>query len=148
MRRIFSVISLVVLGAWIANAQTNTRDVLNPPPRPYQQTSSTFCDSAGDCAILFPAIPNQLVLIRHTSCGFSLATSGIFFRASLGTQSFAGFNGLPAVANGTFSGVTNYTINAETYLFVYPHEQPRIDLVVFNASAGSFQCTISGHLFP
>ena len=54
--------------------------------KPYQEfASASGCTFQGDCAIVFPAVTAQ-TLILHASCAFTLANGASISFASLGTQ--------------------------------------------------------------
>ena len=112
--------------------------------KPYQEfASASGCTFQGDCAIVFPAVTAQ-TLILHASCAFTLANGASLSFASLGTQNDNPRDELQFFVNP--NSVTSYGINAETYLFVPAGDQPRIDVFSLGAPVGDLICTLSGNV--
>jgi hypothetical protein len=111
---------------------------------PYQEFGSTECTVAGDCAIVFPKVVEETLVLR-VLCAFALANTASISFASLGTQNANTRNALQVFARGTLESTTNYTINVETYLFVSKGDQPRIDVFALNASVTGLIRTVSGN---
>src|SRR5277367_1977704 len=101
----------------------------DPTRHVYQWTSGNSCEPEG-CAIAFPAITTGRTIIKHVSCSFNLATSGIVFYASL-TDNINGHgdsNYLPLFTYGTWNNSLYYGINADTYLSYAKGQTPVIYL--------------------
>jgi hypothetical protein len=148
MRHIFSVIALVIFGVSTAIAASSppvdVENVLDPTRHPYQQYGTANCPAAGNCSITLPAITAEIVLITHVSCDFTLATGGSFVVASLGSKNAnpAFFFSASHTADGT---VTEYIINAGTYLFVSQTDLPIIDVVSIGTPVQGLVCTATGY---
>jgi hypothetical protein len=146
MRQICALLFLAIFWTSTAGAATtDVENVLDPTVHPYQQFGSASCTFAGDCSIVFPKLTAAQTLIQHASCSFALATGGSIGFASLGSQNANPRNEFPAFANASTSGVTNYGINADTYLFVATADQPRIDVFGVGAVVQNLICTVSGY---
>jgi len=116
-----------------------------PTRHPYQQTGANNCSLAGDCEVAFPAVTAGETLLLHASCSFSMASTGAITSAIL-SSSFGGpADALPVFTYGTFDGVTNYVINASTYLFSAKGDQPRLDVFAASMPVQGLVCTISGY---
>jgi predicted lipoprotein with Yx(FWY)xxD motif len=141
--------SVSALQASVNTLQTSVNNVLTAVNgetlEPYQQFSSTGCSSAGDCAIIFPAVTAK-TLILHASCTWSLPNrAGVLTDfATLGTPDFTARQSIPFFANANTQGTVLYVFNAETFLFVDSGHQPRIDVFSEGAAVGDLLCTISG----
>jgi hypothetical protein len=138
-------ISLFLAVAALAVAAAANAD--NPIQTPYQQFGTANCSFAGDCAIVFPAV-NKETLILHASCTFALTSTDnktSIFGASLGNQNTNPRNNFAPSVIIASDGFANYAFNAETYLFYAVGDQPRIDVFGNSGPVQDLACTISGY---
>jgi hypothetical protein len=149
MNRVFSVIVFAILWASTASATTPTqvRNVADPTHHPYEEFANVSCTSNGVCEIVFPALTTTSTVILHASCGFSLATGGFPLYASLGEKTSNPRNYLQTFAYGNDGNITNFGINADTYLFYTKGQQPTIIVFGDGATVQSLLCTVSGYYF-
>lgn len=116
----------------------------NPLSQAYQEFAepSQACTFAGDCSILFPAVPSKTI-VTHVSCELFLASGGTLVDALLKEQSSSPRFFLQPF---TFpaSGGTSYAINAEVYQVYTKGQIPRIDAFSDSQPVQDFSCTISG----
>jgi hypothetical protein len=120
----------------------------DPTRHVYQWYTATNCNPEG-CALAFPAITTGRTIIKHVSCTFNMATSGILFRVSL-TENINGFTGdinnfLPVFPYGTWNNATYYGINADTYLSFTKGQTPVVYLYSLYAGPQGFSCTLTGY---
>ena len=109
---------------------------------PYQQSLfASNCNFAGDCAVVFPAVPSgHRVVVENISCFASLVAGALVGPFTLGSQTFRNARVfVPAVAMGNSS----YAANASTLLYYEAGEQPRVD-TYSSAAYSSFICTLTG----
>jgi hypothetical protein len=146
MRRVSFVIALAILsGSTVNAATTEAENASDPVLHPYQESATTRCSSEGDCALVFPEITTGTILVLHASCLISIGTGGSIAYAQLSVQLAKGNNQLPPYGLGEGNGVTNYAINAQTYLFYTKGERPRIDVFGLGSAVQVLSCTLSGH---
>jgi hypothetical protein len=137
--------SLFFAAATLACAAAANAD--NPIQTPYQQFGSASCSEAGDCAVVFPAVTKE-TLILHASCSFTLGgpdgkTSVAY--ATLSSQNANPRNSFAPFVNSVSDGVATYGFNADTYLFYASGEQPRIDVFGNSGPVQYLYCTVSGY---
>jgi hypothetical protein len=114
--------------------------------KPYQEfASASGCTYQGDCAIVFPAVTAQTLILR-ASCAFSLQNGASISFASLGTQNDNPRDELQFIVYASSNSATSYGINAETYLFVATGDQPRIDVFSLGAPVVDLICTVTGNV--
>ncbi len=114
-----------------------------PTPK-YQQFLTTNCTFQGDCALVFPALTERVLMLR-ASCSFSLTVSASVISAVLVSQDFGARDFLQVFAYGPNEGSTIYGINSDAYLFYKKGQQPRIDIYSVGAPVSNLFCTLSGN---
>jgi hypothetical protein len=137
--------SILFFAAALACAAAANAD--NPIQAPYQQFGTASCSDAGDCAVVFPAVTKE-TLILHASCSFTL--SGPDGKTSIGyaflsSQDANPRNNFAPFVNSVSDGVASYAFNADTYLFYASGEQPRIDVFGNSGPVKYLYCTVSGY---
>jgi hypothetical protein len=153
MNRLVSLIAFAI-AAFCAQAghaaATEVSDITDATWHPYQVYATANCPYGGTCEVEFPAITTTRTLVTHASCRFSMSTTyGYVVYAELNTgpvEPISGaFNNLPLFSFSSKEGVTNFGINAETYLFFENGSVPAIVIETSGANAGGAVCTLTGY---
>ena len=139
MRNLFLMAAATL--TWSAATQAD-----NPINNPYQQYATKICEEVGQCQIVFPAVARETVTL-HASCFFGLEQGGVG-SSILGIQGAEGYNELPFFQTARSDCITNYGINAETYLFISAGQQPMIEVFSVSSVVLDLTCTISGYQRP
>jgi hypothetical protein len=139
MRRSYWAVLAAALACASAAHAENTFTI------PYQQYASKLCQNDNSCTIAFPPVKAQ-TLILNATCYLFLESGGPVHNSFLSLGKSNTLVALPVFAWAANGIVTDYGINASTYLFVSQGVAPEIEVnSIIAQSTFAIECIVSGN---
>jgi hypothetical protein len=131
---------LLATGSALAQKAALVQNIDDDARVPYQVFQfGANCNSPGDCAIVFPAVPaGRRVVIEHLSCFVSLQSGSLTAPITVGSQYSNARNFAIASATGP-----SYVANSSVLLYVEAGDQPRVD-ALSSGPYSVFFCNLTG----
>jgi hypothetical protein len=136
------VISRALWLAPVTMLWSSTARADNPIWSPYQQSLANNSCGNGQCAVTFPAVDKETLVLQVT-CYLTVSNSGIFTAQLVNGQ--GAFNMLPVFTYEASGGTTYYAILSPTYLFLSSGQAPTVQVYNDSGALNVLGCDVAGY---